>query len=106
MKKVIEVKVRAKTIKATTKEVTEFYCDVAGCGKKITHGNGHECCICDRDVCFDHYRAESDDYGDRMHYYCPICYDLYVYAYEDMKEKYWNEEEKLREDVKNESLAR
>ena len=109
MKKTSEVKVPAKTIKATTRKVESVYCDIDNV--RIPRGSVYgQCTLCNRDVCQQHTRRDPRDWGDYPARYCDICYRLkfegkYNDIYDELQANLEREEAILERKIKKESLA-
>ncbi len=109
MKEIKEIKVKAKVIKATTRKVEKITCDVLGCGVTINekgYGFRGKCDLCGRDICRGHTTYDPDEPGDYPENYCPTCVELWIPARREMKNRHWDEEEKLEAKVKKLSLAK
>lgn len=112
MKKEVEIRVPAK--RAHTRTVKEFYCDIPSCtNKALTKSSMYvggerspvQCSICKRDVCDRHRVYDPDEPGDYPDKFCTICATLYLPERNEMQERHWKEEEKLRSRIRKESLA-
>jgi late competence protein required for DNA uptake (superfamily II DNA/RNA helicase) len=93
---------------ATTETKTVVVCDF--CTKKTAdhYNNKRKCIRCDRDICYNHQYYDPEESGDYGGYYCPICMRLYNDKYQKLMyalgEKHYQEELKLLDQMKSESL--
>ena len=110
MRVIKEVEIPSKTIKATVKKIETIYCDFLDCKEKvIPRGNtysGAVCRLCNRDVCYKHKDCYDDYSSDYPEHYCTICYDLWIPARNEMNNRHEDEEDKLQEKIKIESLEK
>jgi len=121
MKSTKIVKTPAKTVKvkATTKEVTTYTCDL--CLKSVDksgdnrYGSGMSSCyLCKRDICRRKVAPNSyemtcmvrvDNGSDYDDHYCKICAAIYLPAKRQMEERQWKEEEDLEAEMVKKSLT-
>jgi len=114
-----EKTIKVKAVKAYTKKIKIFVCDL--CGKEGKDSSSFkECFFCGRLICYSNYKgccAKFDkhymaDYpiGDYPENYCKICYKLRFLKYDDdfkkMKSDYGDSMKNLEEKIKLESLEK
>lgn len=99
-KKISAVKARpAKTVK-----IEKTICDLCDLEAVST------CCLCDRDICYEHKNYDRVEIGDYPDHYCEWCDELKFETYSEEKSKmenrHYEEELALEEKIKAESLRR
>lgn len=111
---ITQEKVEVPAVKAHTKYVPIYICDICEYTSK-TQANFRRCCLCDRLMCrSDMVRKgcshdDPEEFGDYPDHYCSICYNLkyvkYIQERKDLEAEYDAKTEEIEERIKAESLA-
>lgn len=102
------IKIEKVVIPAQEERIEErkvFYCDICN---KSSYGGMRTCHLCGRTVCHDHQTYDPEEMGDYPDCYCIPCSSLKFHKYlkerQKMEERHFEEEEKLMDLIKKESL--
>jgi len=115
MKKVTEVNVPERVVKATIKKVEKTLCDIC-LDDGIERVAVSKCILCKRDTCNtygkdSHTWADPEEWGDYPDRYCIRCYLLkftgeYEKMRETVKENYYESLQQIDHEIRKKSLAK